>query len=301
MRACLEGFAAQSVQQDQFEIVIADDGSEYDVGALARDFDKRLDLQLLPAPHQGVCSARNRAIHAARAPLLVLHDDDQKPNSDFISDCIRFHAEKPDIEDCLFLPFELSKRLRNNPVVTVLFNSGMLYTFPKAPAIYDWAMFWSGAISCKAAIFEHGIFNSDYPVCEDTELAIRLGRVLSLRIHYDKKPRSVFDRAVNFQTIYKREMKAGYYRARLREMYGENAKLETPLYRDPDSFLLPNADTLSALGALIRQTEAILEEPETAKRRLSDLNLLASLYQRALAHAIAVGQYRFRAGEPAPS
>lgn len=297
---CLEAFSRQTAPADQFELVIADDGCHYDVQALVDRFSGGLQIRLSSEPHQGVCAARNRAITLARAPWLILHDDDQAPLPEMVADCLAFHERRPALEDCLFLPFSLSDRLRADAVSAILFDSGLLYRFPKDAAVYDWALFWSGAISCKAALFDHGMFDPDYPMCQDTELAIRLGQIIALRIHFDGKPRSVYDRAITFREVYDREYRAAYYRGKLIATYGEQAKLGAPIYRDPRAFLAPDASMLTTTGSLIAKIEAALADRETAGRRLSDINLLIALYERALAHGIASGLLAFRAGQPPP-
>ena len=84
----LVGEALDSLQRQSFEdweAIVIDDGSPDDVaGALAR-FAGDARIRLLQTDNGGVATARNRAIAAARAPLLALLDGDDMYEADYLA------------------------------------------------------------------------------------------------------------------------------------------------------------------------------------------------------------------------
>ena len=93
LEQCLEGFVGQAVARDRFEVIVVDDGSPTPLDAVVARFADRLDLLLECRPHRGVAEARNVGVVLARAPLLVLFDDDQRPLPDMLARCLAFHRE----------------------------------------------------------------------------------------------------------------------------------------------------------------------------------------------------------------
>jgi GT2 family glycosyltransferase len=80
LRECLEGLAALDYPSDQFEVVIADDGSSNLVEPLLRTFSDRLPIALVGSHKTtGPGAARNRGAARARGRYLAFIDDDCVP------------------------------------------------------------------------------------------------------------------------------------------------------------------------------------------------------------------------------
>ena len=79
LERCLRALSAQKVEGD-FEIVVVDDGSRAaeDVSAVVAACDRSRLVRTAPG---GSAQARNRGIEEARAPLVLLLDDDCEPGS----------------------------------------------------------------------------------------------------------------------------------------------------------------------------------------------------------------------------
>ncbi|OAB63860.1 hypothetical protein AY599_18635 [Leptolyngbya valderiana BDU 20041] len=80
LRICLESLRAQTLEETQFEIIIADNGSDPSLEPLAREFDARYVLQ----PEGGSYAARNAAIEFARGDVLAFTDSDCIPAKDWL-------------------------------------------------------------------------------------------------------------------------------------------------------------------------------------------------------------------------
>jgi len=87
--AHLVGEALASLQAQDFtdwEAIVVDDGAPDDVaGAVAPFATADPRIRFLPTPHGGVSAARNRAIAAARAPLIALLDGDDVYRAGYLS------------------------------------------------------------------------------------------------------------------------------------------------------------------------------------------------------------------------
>jgi len=68
----IESILAQTFQD--FEIVVADDGSTDDTGSVLASYGDR--LRVVPCEHRGVAAARNAAVAAARGTYVAFHDSD---------------------------------------------------------------------------------------------------------------------------------------------------------------------------------------------------------------------------------
>lgn len=83
----LEGYAAQNVRD--FEIVVADDGSGPETGAVVERLRRETDLEIEHVWHEDEgfrkCRILNRAIVEARASYLIFSDGDCVPRDDFVA------------------------------------------------------------------------------------------------------------------------------------------------------------------------------------------------------------------------
>ncbi len=77
---CLAALEHQTLPQDEFEVIVADDGSTDDTAALAEAAGARV----LRLEHGGPAAARNAGVAAARAPIVVFTDADCEPVADFL-------------------------------------------------------------------------------------------------------------------------------------------------------------------------------------------------------------------------
>jgi glycosyltransferase involved in cell wall biosynthesis len=83
--SCLASIAASSLasssiekqgDQDGFEVVVIDDGSDQPAPKNIQQWAQPLPLAIFKQPHQGVAAARNRGIQAAQGQLLLFVDAD---------------------------------------------------------------------------------------------------------------------------------------------------------------------------------------------------------------------------------
>jgi glycosyltransferase involved in cell wall biosynthesis len=76
-----------------FEIVIADDGSDDNTREIVLAAQGELEIRYLRRAKVGVAAARNAAIRAARGDVLILCDDDRIADPGLVGDHLAAHAE----------------------------------------------------------------------------------------------------------------------------------------------------------------------------------------------------------------
>jgi GT2 family glycosyltransferase len=81
----------QTLPPGDFEVVVVDDGSRQPVAAVLSEQRHAYPLRLETQANAGAAAARHRGILAARAPLLVLVDDDMQLPHDFLERHLAAH------------------------------------------------------------------------------------------------------------------------------------------------------------------------------------------------------------------
>lgn len=62
---CLDALARLNDPAEDFEVILADDGSDHPLDAVVAPFRRRICLSLVRLPHRGVAGARNGGVAAA--------------------------------------------------------------------------------------------------------------------------------------------------------------------------------------------------------------------------------------------
>lgn len=70
---CLTALQNQSLPQDDYEIIVVNDGSKDDTLKVLKDYNLRI---VTNNPNQGLAQSRNNGVKAARADILAFTDDD---------------------------------------------------------------------------------------------------------------------------------------------------------------------------------------------------------------------------------
>jgi GT2 family glycosyltransferase len=95
LRRCLESLGEQTADPADFEVIVADDGSEDGTTAMAKAFEAPYSLLVLPLPKRSHAASQNSALEHARAPRCLLLDDDMIASPQLIAAHIAAHAKDP--------------------------------------------------------------------------------------------------------------------------------------------------------------------------------------------------------------
>jgi len=246
LRLCLEGFRDQTLGAEEFEVIVVDDGSSCDLEPVVTAFPG-LQLEFRRSKHGGPSVARNIALDMARAPLLLLYDDDLQPSPTILEYCLDFHRRCTADTAAALLYFTKDTTRPVSPFEDWAFSQ--LYSFPSAPGIFDWSYFWSGTVTCKKRLLSGYSFNPRYRSVEDAELAFRLARSRGLQVHFEPLPCGQFLRRLTFDDVCRRQRQMGYYRFQLAADC-KRIEFSHPVHQIPEEHLVQDRTLLQTAKAL---------------------------------------------------
>ena len=192
LAGCVRSLAAQVVEPGAVEIVVVDDGSGDETGAvLDRLAGEVAQLKVLQQKaNRGPAAARNAGARAASAPLLLFVDDDVVARQDLAARHLALHADGDRLAGVLGL-VEWLPSLTLTPFMRWLDTTSFQFkyhtTLREGPLPHPADAFYTCNLSMSRALFlDAGGFDErfPYPAFEDIELGIRLdehGFVLSYR------------------------------------------------------------------------------------------------------------------------
>ena len=251
LAACLEGFAAQDVARGRFEVVVVDDGSASPLDAIVAPFADRLDLRLERRPHGGAAAARNVGVVLARATLLVLFDDDQRPLPGLVARCLAFHAGEPGEDAFRLMRVVPEPGVPRDACSIAMFEGGAVFSFPRPGQDWGHAGFWGGAITCKASIFRYGLFDPSYGMVEDIELGLRIGRWLPLRCFFDGVADIAQLRTLGVRDIARRWLRLSWFHLLWQRNHPGLVTIgEQPVYREATRIAAQAGDLPGRVAAL---------------------------------------------------
>ena len=258
LAVCLEGFARQDVALARFEVVVVDDGSDAPLEAAIAPFRDRLDLRLERRPHRGVAAARNVGVVLARAPLLILFDDDQQALPGMVRRCLDFHVREPG-EDAFRLMRVVPQRGQPRDARSIaMFERAMVFSFPREGQDWSYGGFWGGAVTCKASIFRYGLYDQTYGMAEDVELGLRIARWLPLRCLHDGIEDIAQLRTLSVREMARRWLRMAYFHLLWQRNYpGEVTVGDLPVYRGADRTLAQGRDLAALVVALEQAADAL--------------------------------------------
>ena len=92
LRRCLRALALSDFPNDQFEVVVVDDGSPRPLGSELAQFKNELNLVVIRQENAGAAAARNSGARQARGRYLAFTDDDCLPAPGWIRN-LQAHLE----------------------------------------------------------------------------------------------------------------------------------------------------------------------------------------------------------------
>lgn len=285
LRRCLEGFSQQTIQQNRFEVIVVDDGSTTKVESLAGNASGLRNLRIIRLCHAGVAIARNTAIKGARAPLLLLYDDDLCPLRHLLEYCLDFHRVCPAEHDTALLHFGADPAMSSSAFSQWAFAT--LYPFPRRAGVGSWGIFWSGTLTAKKSLFRHGLFDPAYQMAEDTELGLRLSRKVTLRVHFEPGVTGILTRRLTLEQVCWRQYTLGYFSRVLVGQYHGLVNASRPPFNCPESYVIRDFSRLAAMIVSARAME--LEVNNNRDCLPQSFRILQALWSNVELHTRAEG------------
>lgn len=187
----LKALSKQGYSQNQFEIIIIDDGSTDGTVERATSLAKifKYKTTIIRQSHQGPAAARNKGIKKARGRVVLIINDDTIPTADLIYRHADFHQKHPQENLGLLGYVTWHPSLKVTPFMHWLEHGGPYFSFDKIKGKYaGWERLWTCNISFKKEfLLKNGLFDEEFPYAawEDVELGYRLSKN-GLKLLYDK-------------------------------------------------------------------------------------------------------------------
>jgi serine acetyltransferase/GT2 family glycosyltransferase len=91
----LGDLAKQTVDPDDFEVIVVDDGSRLDPAPAARALKVPFPLTIHRQINQGAAVARHKGVELAKAPIVLFIDDDMHVPPQLVAEHLRVHEKDP--------------------------------------------------------------------------------------------------------------------------------------------------------------------------------------------------------------
>ena len=209
----LDSLLNQSLDSNEFELVVVDDGSSDETPSILRRYtENHGNIFASRQSHLGISAAKNAAIAAAVGALIVFLDDDDVADPHLLEEHLAAHLEHPE-ENCAVLGYtSIERAISRLPLMHYVTEIGFqLFAYPtlEAGKVYGFREFWGGRSSCKRALLRGEPFNPAFRFgCEDIELAWRL-RKLDLKVVYRPRAATQMIRSLDFADFCARSERQG--------------------------------------------------------------------------------------------
>lgn len=186
LKMCLTALLNQTIELDNYEIILVDDCSTDGTKAYIDEF-KHTETNIKYIRHQvnqGLANARNSGIMNARGEYIVLLDCDIIPEPDFIEKILFYHAQYPNEKIVVIGNLSFEKQFTDKNNIAYFAQSRYLGLRTKSEmARIDFAnlppRYFAGGIASipYSTVMEVGLFDSTFKYYggEDTDYGIRLG------------------------------------------------------------------------------------------------------------------------------
>lgn len=173
LRRSLESLCAQTQSAEDFEVVIADDGSEDGSAEMVETFEAPFRLRLLRLAKGGKSAAVNAALAAAEGEVCLFLDDDIVASPALVAEHLAAHREEP-------RAIGIGALTQQPPVARDWFAYAYARSWDarygelegKQP---DWTDCYGGNLSAPRAMLEQiGGFDTELVAVEDLDLGFRL-------------------------------------------------------------------------------------------------------------------------------
>ena len=152
-----------------FEIIVIDDASTDDTGERLEEFGNRIKVIRHPE-NKGVSAARNSGLKKAKGEYISLLDSDDYWMADKLRVQVDFFKENPDAVISQAREMWIRNGKHVNPAKKHLKPSGDIFI----PSLKLCLVSPSAVMFKKSLLDEIGMFDEEFPVCEDYDLWLRI-------------------------------------------------------------------------------------------------------------------------------
>jgi len=152
-----------------YEILVVDDGSEDATSRALAPFLPHIKC-ITHSRNLGVSAARNTGIRASHSPLVAFLDSDDYWLPGKLAAQVSFFSQHPGAVACQTEERWIRRGVRVNPMKKHLKLSGKIFE----PSLKLCVVSPSAVVVKRTLLEEVGVFDEDFPVCEDYDLWLRI-------------------------------------------------------------------------------------------------------------------------------
>jgi glycosyltransferase involved in cell wall biosynthesis len=152
-----------------YEIIVIDDASADDTRNRLKEFGRSIKV-IIHDETRGVSASRNSGIKQANGNYIAFLDSDDYWLPGKLETQIRFFRENPDALICQTNEIWVRKGRRVNPAKKHMKPSGDIFV----PSLNLCLVSPSAVMMKRSLLDEVGLFDEEYPVCEDYDLWLRI-------------------------------------------------------------------------------------------------------------------------------
>ncbi len=287
-RAILERALAAWERQswERLELIVVDDGSDDGTWRALESWRGRLGYRLqariIHQSNSGQGSARNRGLEEAHGELVIFAGDDIIPEPSFVDEHVHRHLDAGDPCAVVGLTDWDRNTLRVTRAMELVNREGHQfgYAFMHDGEDVPYTCFYTSNISVPRDVLGAQPFDPAFRVYgwEDVELGYRLS-LAGLRIVYAASARAVHHHAMDFTSLYRRQIAVGRSLATLLDLHPEiaaddvmpppRARLAIRMIGRVAPLIVPPANLLDRIGVPVprRLLRSLLEAGFVTGRR----------------------------------
>jgi GT2 family glycosyltransferase len=225
----LHAFQEQSLDRDEFELVIIDDGSTDDTWELVQSLRRQSKHSILAQrqPNQGPAVARNLGIEIAKGELIVFVGDDIVPARDFLAVHRKAHESGGNLPELAVAGYtKWPTNFSTTPFLSYIaeFGPQFAYGLYAGPAFVDRNLFYTSNVSVWKSFLTQLDLVFDprfrFAAYEDVDLAYRLEKV-GMRLYYEPHAIAFHHHPMDVKSFAKRQEMVGRSYHFLDQKYGE--------------------------------------------------------------------------------
>ncbi|XRO76583.1 glycosyltransferase [Methanocaldococcus sp. 10A] len=181
LEKCLNALVSQTFPQEDYEIIIVDDGSTDGTYEFLKKKQKEIkNLRVFRQNNKGPAAARNLGIKNAKGKIIFFTDDDVIVPSNWIEEFLKVFEKYPEVVAVGGYLEASEEMIKKNIFARYeAYISKLAYNMPNKLYIGGFETF--GVVTCNAAykkdvIEEVGYFDESFPVAagEDADLKLRI-------------------------------------------------------------------------------------------------------------------------------
>lgn len=281
LEECLTSFIDQSIPQDDYEVIVVDDGSNDTTPELCESFMERLPLKYFRIDHAGRSSAKNLGIFASSSPLVVLFDDDDIADTHLLQEHLKTHEHHPEETVAVLGYTTWGPDLEVTPVMEYVTDIGhflFAYRNMQNGQVLDFKYFWEGRISCKKSfLVNNAVHNQQLHYTIDIELSYRLSK-LGLKVIYNRNAVSYMIRPVTYEQFCMRCEGKGKAQFRFSQFHPDQIIQDYCQVTNVEERWAEMSKSFEEKVQRVRQLEALLPTLSVPEEREQLLKELRSLY-----------------------